>query len=152
MARRTLGEMFTELPKRVKHADKVSLLREHAEKPLFYLLSLAFRDDVKFQLPEGAPPFKPFTGRRGAAPSDLLRELRHMYMFIENGEPGLRQMKREMAFARMLSEVDAVDAAVVIAIKDKTFDKVYRCPRKVVEEAFPGLLTHPFDVHYVKQS
>jgi hypothetical protein len=152
MARKTLDEIFTELPKKVKHADKVALLREYPEKPMFYLLSLAYRDDVKFQLPEGAPPFKPFVGRRGAAPSDLLRECRHMYMFIEGGEPGLRQFKREMQFARMLSELDTVDAAVMVAIKDKTFEKVYRCPRKVVEEAFPGLLTHPFSIHYTKQS
>ena len=143
--RKTLGEVFAELPKKVKNADKIEWLRQHHSPAMFYLLTLAFRDDVpKFLLPEGAPPFKPWKGRKYSEPSELQNELKRLYIYLEGQEPGLRQWKRELFFQRILEAISAEDVALLVAVKDKRLDKDFRCPRKVVEEAFPGLLTHPY--------
>jgi hypothetical protein len=150
MARRSLVEIFEELPKKVKHADKTTWLREHASPTLFYVLQLAYRDGITWELPEGAPPFKPHKGRKGSAPSDLLRELRHMYLYIKGGEPNLKQLKREVMFGKLLEDMEERDVTALLAIKDKAFDKVYRCPKKVIDEAFPGLLVHPFNIRFIR--
>lgn len=151
--RPTLGEVFAELPKKIKHADKVAYLRQHAGKPLFYVLSLAYRDDApKWLLPEGAPPFKPHKGRKYSEPSELSNELKRLYLYFE-GVPeaaGLRQWKREALFQRILESIPAEDVTLLVAIKDKRVDKEFRTPKKVVEEAFPGLLTHPFRAKYIR--
>lgn len=148
MARRSLVEIFEELPKKVKHVDKIQWLREHAANTLFYVLQLAYRDGIKWLLPEGAPPYTPHKGRKNSAPSDLMRELRYMYLYLDGGEPNLKQLKRELMFGKLLGDMEERDVNAMIAIKDKTFDKVYRCPKKVIDEAFPGLLTHPFNVRF----
>lgn len=142
--RKTLGEIFAEFPKKVKNADKVEWLRANAGQPLFYLLTLAYRDDVpKFLLPEGAPPFKEWKGRPGSEPSELLNELKRLYIYLD-GQAPLRQFKRELLFQTVLEALPAADVRLLIAVKDKKVEKEYRLPRKVVDEAFPGLLTHPY--------
>lgn len=146
--KKSLGEVFAEVRKKIKHADKIEVLRANAAKPVFYLLSLSYRDDVKFLLPEGSPPYEPFKGKKWGAPTDLQNELRRFYLFLAGGEPGLKQLKREVMFARMLADMEAEDTELALAVKDKAIEKVYRLPRKVVEEAFPGLLTHSFNIHF----
>jgi len=151
MAKKTLGEIFGELPKKIKNADKVEWLRQFPDRTTFYVLQIAFDPGIKWLLPEGTPPFTPFKGRKGAAPSDLMRELRHLYLYLEGGEPGLKQLKRELMFGKMLMDLEQIEVDLIVAIKDKTFEKTFRCPRKVVEEAFPGLLTHPFDIRFIRR-
>lgn len=151
MARRSLVEIFEELPKKVKHVDKAMWLRENAALTLFYVLQLAYRDGIEWALPPGAPPFEPHKGRKGSAPSDLMRELRYMYLYIKGGEPDLKQLKREVMFGKLLGDMDEQNVAALLAIKDKTFDKLYRCPKKVVEEAFPGIFAAPFNIRFANR-
>jgi hypothetical protein len=146
-SRRALDEVFGDVYKKVKHEDKIKVLRDHASQPLFYLLRLAF-NEVPWALPEGAPPYKPFEGRRGAAPSDLMRECKRLYVFLGGLEPNMKQFKREKFFQDILESIHSTEAELLIAIKDRTLEKKYRCPRKVVEAAFPGLLNPPFDLKF----
>jgi hypothetical protein len=59
----SLGEIFVELSKKTKSAEKTAWLRQHAERRVFYLLQLALLPQVKWALPEGEPPFKRREGR-----------------------------------------------------------------------------------------
>jgi hypothetical protein len=146
-SRRALGEVFDLIAKKIKHADKIKVLQEHASQPLFYLLRLAY-NEIPWDVPVGAPPYKPYKGRKGSEASDLMRECKRMYMFLGHIEPNMPQLRREKFFQDVLESVSEAEAIVLIAVKDKTLEKDYRLPRKVVEQAFPGLLDPPFDLKF----
>lgn len=117
--------------------DKVALLQQNASDPIFIILKYAFDPNIKFILPDGAPPFKPceFLDQEGR----LYAELRRLYLFIEGGNPSLTKVKREFLFIQLLESIDKQDAELLVAVKDK------KLPYKgltaaVVKKAFPGLL------------
>lgn len=149
MARRMLGEIFEEIQKKVKHVDKIAVLQKYADSAVGYVLKLAY-SDVAWELPDDAPPYKQWKGRPGSSPSDLMRELRRLYIFIKGQEPGLTKFKRERLFQQVLEGLEKAEAELLIAIKDKRFEKTYRLPRKVVEDAFPGLFDQPFNPRFIR--
>lgn len=117
--------------------DKAALLQQHVSDPLLIILKYAFDPNIKFILPEGAPPFKAceFLDQEGR----LYAELRRLYLFIEGGNPSLTKAKREYLFIQLLESIDKQDAELLCAVKDK------KLPYKgmtaaVVKKAFPGLL------------
>lgn len=117
--------------------DKAALLQQHASDPLLIILRYAFDPNIKFLLPEGAPPYKPceFLDQE----SRLYAELRRLYLFVEGGNPSLTKVKREFLFIQLLESIDKQDAELLCAVKDK------KLPYKgmtaaVVKKAFPGLL------------
>jgi hypothetical protein len=144
--RRALGEVFELITKKIKHDDKAKVLQEHASQPLFYILRLAY-NEIPWALPEGAPPYKPFVGRKGASGSDLMRECKRMYVFFDGIEQ-MAQWRREKLFQDVLESLEQVESELLLAIKDRTLEKKYRLPRKVVDQAFPGLLNPPFDLKF----
>ena len=81
-----LGEVFERQQKTVKIPDKIENLRQNDTPGMRYILQLAHAD-VKWVLPEGAPPFKADPGAHGLTPSNLFRELRTLYLFLEGGSP-----------------------------------------------------------------
>jgi hypothetical protein len=146
-SRRALGEVFDTVAKKIKHDDKIKVLQEAASAPLFYLLRLAY-NEVPWQLPPGAPPYKPFEGRSGASGTDLMNTVKRLYMFFKGIEPNMKQLRREKLFQDVLESLDQNEALVLLAIKDRTLEKQYRLPRKVVEAAFPKLLDPPFPLKF----
>jgi len=148
--RKTLGEIFEAHRKLIKNVDKVEHLRKHACPALFYFLQLAFNEQVEWVLPEGAPPFKQDKNPFGRTGSHLGRELRFVYLFLKGGNDGLRQTPREVRFRNMLELLHEVEVELLLSVKDKTFDKKFRCQKKIVEEAFPGLLEQPFSLRYLR--
>lgn len=117
--------------------DKVALLQQNASDPIFIILKYAFDPNIKFILPDGAPPYKPceFLDQE----SRLYSELRRLYLFVEGGNPNLTKVKREYLFIQLLESIDKQDAELLVAVKDK------KLPYKgltsaVVKKAFPGLL------------
>ena len=144
---RALGEVFDTVAKKIKHEDKIKVLREHPSAALFYLLRLAY-NDIPWALPSGAPPYKVFEGRKGASGTDLMNAVKRLYIFIKGMEPNMPQLRREKHFQDMLETLDSDEALVLLAVKDRTLEKQYKLPRKVVEAAFPKLLDPPFSVKF----
>ena len=144
---RALGEVFDLVAKKIKHEDKIKVLREHASQPLFYLLRLAY-NEISWAIPEGAPPYKEFKGRKGASASDLMNECKRLYVFLAGLEPNMKPLRREKLFQDVLESLESGEVEVLLAIKDRTLEKQYKLPRKVVEAAFPGLLNPPFDLKF----
>jgi hypothetical protein len=146
-SRRALGEVFDMVSRKIKHEDKIKVLREHASQPLFYILRLAY-NEVPWVLPEGAPPYKPYKGRRGSGPSDLMRECKRLYVFLQGVETNMAQWRREKLFQDILESLEELDAETLLAVKDRTLEKKFKLPRKVVDAAFPGLLPPPWDLKF----
>lgn len=144
---RSLGEIFEKQQKLIKITDKVQNLRENDSPGLRYLLALA-HSEHEWLLPEGAPPYKIDPGAHGLTPSNLLREMRTLYIFLKGGNDTLTQMRREQLFQQLLERLHKTEAEMIIAVKDKKFVNKYRVPKNIVNDAFPGLLDQPVSVKF----
>jgi len=117
--------------------EKVAFLRNNFNPALATVIKYALDPTIKWLLPEGTPPFKP--NPHLDQQSALYSEARRLYLFVEGGNPNLNQVRREFLFIQLLENLDAKDAALVAAIKDKKIP--YRgINAKLIEQAFPGLL------------
>lgn len=100
------------------------------------IIKLALDPNIKFLLPEGAPPFKSFEGDEGGM---LYAETRRLYLFVEGGNPNLTQKKREALFIGLLESLCKEDAELLILMKDK---KLYPgITANLIRKAVPGLLS-----------
>jgi hypothetical protein len=147
MPQKQLGELFEELKGitgRGSSEKKVEHLKKFETPTLRYLLRLAFAKDLKWELPEGAPPFKIMKVPMGMGYSNLFAEARKFYLFIspENGgHKTLKGPKREMLFVEMLETLHESDAKLLLAIKDRKVANQYSITEKIALTAFPDLYT-----------
>lgn len=144
-----LGDVFDKVRNAQKKEEKIEVLRRNASPALWYVLQLAFGKTV-WMLPGDAPPYKPWRGAIGSSPNELSRELRRLYLFLEGGNNNLTRLRREKMFQNLLEGLDTNEVELLLSVKDKRLDKVYKCTRKLVEEVFPGLLDAPFSIHFKK--
>jgi hypothetical protein len=116
--------------------DKVALLQQTCPPVVQNILKYAYDPNIKFALPEGAPPYKPceYLDQEGR----LYTEARKIYLFIEGGNPHLTKIKREMLFIQFIEGIDKDDAVLMCHVKDKKLPFKSLTPA-IVKEAFPGL-------------
>lgn len=113
-----ISEMLKEMnedPKNVaKYKDHVAL------KILF---GFAYRPEGKMLLPEGDPPFKPDAAPIGMNPTNLLSEIKKLYVFVRQD---ITKVRREQLFIQLLESVHPDEAKVLLAVKDQDLSKVYK--------------------------
>lgn len=116
--------------------DRVELLQKNGIPVVKQILKYAFDPNIIFDLPEGAPPYKPceYLDQEGR----LYAEARKLYLFTKDGNPALTKFKREMIFIQFIEGIDKNDAALIIAVKDKTLP-FKGLNKDVVKKAFPDL-------------
>lgn len=132
-----LAEILKKASEFEKKQDKIDWLNNWDSVALRTVLKLTYDPRIKFQLPEGKPPFK--LNDLPDLQSVLYSELRKMYLFLEGGHPTLKQTRREYLFIQMLENLDKEDADLIATIKDKKLP--YKgITKKFVEEMYPGLL------------
>ena len=102
------------------------------------LYELCYDNRLKWQLPEGNPPYKPLDKSMDAQ-GHLYVEMKRMYLFIE-GLNNAHQSKREQIFVRMLEEIDPDDALLLLEVKNR---KIKGVSKKIIKQAFPGFLDEP---------
>jgi len=130
-------EVFEEMNKKPKKADKIKVLKENETWALKDIIRGSMDSTVKWNLPTGAPPYTAALEQSHAA--NLLRENKKFAYFAKGG-PGdeLPAYKRENLFIGILEGVHPKDAELVIGMINK--EKPKGLTRPIVEEAFPGLL------------
>jgi hypothetical protein len=130
-----IAEVLKQVSEQKTKEEKINVFRKNDSSALRTVLKYALDPNVKWALPEGAPPYKP-------APyldqqSMLYSEARRLYLFIEGGNSNLTPLKRETLFIGLLESIDPEDAKVLLAAKDK---KLKGITAAIVNEAFPGLI------------
>jgi hypothetical protein len=118
-------------------AARVEWLRVNGNPSVQTILRYAFDPNIVWQLPEGAPPYKP--NDLVDQQHRLYTELRKLYLFIEGGNPNLKPLRREQLFIELLEVVDPEDAKLLLAAKDKTIPYP-GITKQIVAKAFPGLI------------
>ena len=116
--------------------SRVDYLIKNQNEPMKELLKLAVSKNVEWDLPEGAPPYKPssYLDQEGM----LYHETRRLYLFLKSGNTNLTKIKREMLYINLLESLHPGDAELLIAVKDKKLPKTLN--KKVINKAFPGLV------------
>lgn len=148
-----IGDVFDKLKNYSTRAKQAGWLQHNDSPSLVYFLRLTFCDDAKWCLPPGAPPFRPHVDKRGrnSATSDLIRETRRIYVFLEGGNNNLGQVQREKLFQTCLENLDTSEVKLLLAIKDRQVEANYGLTKAVVEQAFPGIFSVPFAPRFLKR-
>lgn len=133
-----ISDIFKEIEKIKGRKDKVAKLQSYQNNNAFMQILEAVCDvRIKFELPEGNPPFNP--------PEDMIdntgglyQEVRKLYIFTKNQRSAnIHQIKRERVFIEMLESIHPEDAKLMLGVKEKKLP--YKgITSKLVEEAFPG--------------
>lgn len=139
-----ISEILIKASKLSKNQEKIEFLRQHYSQPLGTVIKYMLDPNVKFTLPEGAPPYKKndLTGQE----TRLYSEVRKLYLFLEGCTKNLNKPRREALFIEMLENVDPNDAELLIAMKDKKLP--YKgLSVKLIKEAYPGLIEEEKEVN-----
>lgn len=104
------------------------------------LFDYTFNPGLKFDLPEGEPPYQPFEGPD--AGGMLYNKLKSFYIFYEGLAPNLTKLAKQSKFTQLLESVDREDARLLLYIKDNRKLPQTKITKKIVEEAFPELKAH----------
>jgi len=131
--------IFEDIAKAKSVVERKKILLKHESNPLKELLKYAFHPDIKFLLPEGAPPYKTVGSPDEYNPTYLYPNIRKLYLFVEGGNEGLTTLRREQLFIQLLEELHPKEAEVVIQVKDKKL-KYRGLTYKLVKETFPDLI------------
>lgn len=101
-------------------------------KPILYGM---FHPDIEWDLPSGAPPYKPSDA--DILPARLHQQARKLYLFWKGGHPTLTRTRREAMFIELLENVEPDDAELLIACKDRRHDFFHRIEGYHVAQAWP---------------
>lgn len=135
-----LPEIFEKVEKASTLPEKKDILLKNNSPVLIELLKLNYDPNIKLKLPEGEPPFKKTGVPMGLADSNLYKEMRRMYVWI-NPPPNLHKIKSESLFIQLLESINEKEAVLICAVKDKALTKLYpSMTYELVNEAFPGVL------------
>lgn len=133
----SVAEILKKASEIPNESARVDWLQRYDSQALRYILAGALSPNIKWLLPEGEPPYKP--NDLVDQQHRLYTESRKLYLFVEGGNPNLKQLRREALFIELIESLDPEDAKLLLAVKDK------RMPypgitTEVVNLAFPGLI------------
>jgi hypothetical protein len=138
-----ISEILSEANKADTEDKRVQILKNNENDTLKILLKLAHDPNVRWLLPEGAPPYKS-TDAANDVQGRLYTELRRFYLFVEGGNPPPPPMpnsKREKLFIELLESIDPDDSRTLVAVKDKNLTSLYtNVTPKIINKAFPNLV------------
>ena len=134
-----LPTIFAEIAKAKTKEDKKGVLLTHGQNgALREILKYTFHPDIKFLLPPGNPPYKTAVDE-SENPTYLYGLLRKLYLFVEGGNPNLKQARREYLFIELLESIHPSEAELLLQIKDKKI-KCKGLTYNLVKETFPELI------------
>ena len=131
-------EVLEKVVKAKTRKEKIDVMKQNESQALKDVLMGTFDSRVEWNLPEGRPPFEPAPEEN--PPTNLLKHTGSFNEFIKGG-PGDSQpaFRREATFIRLIEKIHPKDAEVILAmVSKKSLGK--GITKKLVEEAFPGLI------------
>lgn len=131
-----MAEFLERVGKQKRTQEKIDLLKANDTFALRVILQATYDPNVKFALPEGAPPYEPT--KLVDQEHVFHKEAKHVQYFIEGFYPNLVQSKREMMFMQFLERLAPKDAELLLNAKEKKPIKGITINH--VKEALPGLI------------
>ena len=135
--RKSLSEILKLADEAASKEEKVDVLRQYDCDPLRTILISCYSPQVKWLLPKGEPAYTP--SDLTDIETRLYQESKHLYLFVEGGNPNLTAHKRQTIFVQILESITPEDAKLLIGCKDRKLP--YKTiTKKLVDEAFPGII------------
>ena len=134
-----ISEVLQKVSNAKTKAKKIELLQQHNTDALRMLLIWNFDDSVISELPAGEVPYTANEAPVGTEHTVLEKEARLLYNFVQGGNNGLQQSRRENMFIQMLEGLHKDEAKVLCLVKDKQLGKKYKITKACVTEAFPQI-------------
>ena len=133
----TVHEIFTKINNAKDKPQKIDILRSFYNQAMRTLLKAAFDPKIKFDLPEGNPPFIRNEAPAGTEHTSLASEAKKLYHFVVGGNNQITKLKKETMFIQMLEGLHGDDAEVLMAIKNKSLNNAYKgLTANLVKETF----------------
>lgn len=140
--RKNFYELFDEFEKAPNKEAKIAVLRSDNRQVLKNLLQGAFHPAIKYVIKETLP-YKKSDAPPGMGYSSLDMEFKRVYIFVEGSQkvdPRLSLERKKQILIQILESLEAKESEVFMNMILKDL-KVKGLTAKVVEEAFPGLLS-----------
>ena len=138
-----IHEIFDMVQKAPSDKAAIDILYKHHNATIAMVLFHAYSPTIKYKLPEGTPPFKTVNIPAGYAEATFYSEERRLRYLWINPPAGMKPVKLEALFIQLLEGMHQDDAKILIAMKDKTLDKLYpRLTEDFIRTAYPVLLPH----------
>lgn len=133
----TVHEIFTKINNAKDKPQKIAVLKQFDNQAMRQLLKAAFDPKIKFDLPEGNPPYIKNEAPAGTEHTSLASEARKLYHFVVGGNNQITKLKKETMFIQMLEGLHGDDAEVLMAIKNKSLNNAYKgLTAQMVKETF----------------
>ena len=134
---KALYEIVGECRKSKNVKIKAQILKDHESTQLIDMLQLTYNPSIQWLLPEGNPPYIKNEAPAGTEHSSLAQEARKLYHFIVGGNNQITKLKKETMFIQMLEGLHEKDAEVLMAIKNKNLNNIYKgLTSQMVKETF----------------
>lgn len=140
--RKNFYELFEEFEKAPNREAKIAVLRNDNRQVLKNLLQGAFHPAIKYVIKEPVE-YKKSDSPPGMGYSSLDMEFKRIYIFVEDSQkvaPNLTLERKKQLLIQILESLEEKEAEVFMNMILKDL-KVKGLTAKLVEEAFPGLLT-----------
>jgi hypothetical protein len=133
----TLHEIFTKVNNAKDKPKKIEVLKKYDQPYLRQVLKAAFDPNITWDLPEGIPPYIRNEAPLGTEHTFLKNEVRKLYLFIKGGDNSLSKTRKETLFIQMLEGLHQSEAELLINVKDRKINKVYKgLTADMVKETF----------------
>lgn len=149
-----LPELFEQIENAPDRETRKFMLVEYYNKDekhkevLKAFTELMWHPMVEFVLPDGTPPFAEASKWESEAPNSLFKVFRQIGRFLKGSRIFIaNNLKREQHFITILESLSERESKILIAIKDKEFDKLY--PKVTCDlfcEVFGGVKWLPEEV------
>lgn len=117
--------------------EKVKFLQENNSRPLRDILKLMYDKNMKFNIPNVAPPYTP--SEMPDSHGMLYRESRKLTYFVEGFDgDNIHPIRREALFIQMLETVDPEDAKLLVSMIEQK--PLKGLTAATLNEAFPNLI------------
>lgn len=131
-------EVFEAITKAKTREEKIEILKQNNHHAVRDIIKGALDPAIEWNLPKGRPPFT--ENKAESTPSSLLRENQKFTYIVKGGKgEAMLGFKRERLFIGILESIHPQDAELVLKMVEKKMP-VKGLTRKIVEEAYPGLL------------
>ena len=133
----TIAEILTKVNNAKDKPKKIKVLQENNSEALRMILKGSFDPNIKWALPKGTPPYIANEAPLGTEHTMLSREAKRLWHFVDGADPETTKTQKETMFIQILEGLHKSEAEVLLSMKDKKLNKVYKgLSESVVKEAF----------------
>ena len=132
-----MSEILTKINNAKDKPKKIAILKENASAPLKQVLKGAFDPAIVWELPAGDPPFIANSAPIGTEHGLLRNEAKRLWHFVKGADAATSKTQKETMFIQMLEGLHEDEAQVLLGMKNKSLNKMYKgLTESVVKEAF----------------